>query len=530
MAKLNFNSIANSIAIRKFLPVLPWLVLAGGLGISGVVWQHERQITQDALRSQFDFSLKENVNRVEQGIQGYEQMLRGVQSLFATTSFDNRAAFHNYVEPLQLDANFSGIQAIGLVKWVPSQRLPAHLSLMHANGFSNYAIAPPGTREAYAPIVQREPYVGRNRAPIGGDIWNDPVRRLAIEKARDSGMTAISGKVHLMVSSDAPGAPPGFVMYLPVYESGSDHSTVEQRRTHLIGWVYAAFQMNDFMSSLYGAQAPGLGLAIYDDTEIAESSLLYRSSHGDAQGEKPILKATEYLVAAGHNWTLCLSTLSMFEDMYRRGTASRAAESGVIVSFLLALLVWLTIHGRARAVRLAENMTEQLRHVAQHDALTGLPNRALFADRLNREIAHAKRHAGSFAVVFLDLDKFKPINDNFGHAMGDQVLQQLARRLQSCIRAEDTVGRIGGDEFVMLLAGLSASDSILHLAEKIRKSVAEPLSINGHELKISCSMGVAVYPRDGTDPIALTKSADDAMYLAKSEGRDCVRMCKAATV
>ena len=143
--------------------------------------------------------------------------------------------------------------------------------------------------------------------------------------------------------------------------------------------------------------------------------------------------------------------------------------------------------------------------MAQHDALTGLPNRALFSDRLSRELARAQRHDGRFAMAFLDLDNFKPINDNFGHAIGDQVLQQVAMRLQSCIRAEDTVGRIGGDEFVMLLSGLGTSDAILNLAETVRASVRMPIRLEGRELTVSCSMGVAIYPQDGTDTISLTK-------------------------
>ena len=124
----------------------------------------------------------------------------------------------------------------------------------------------------------------------------------------------------------------------------------------------------------------------------------------------------------------------------------------------------------------------------------------------------------------MDLDSFKPINDNYGHPFGDQVLQQVGLRLQSCIRDEDTVGRIGGDEFVMLLAGTSTSEATMKLAEKIQEAVRAPLTVQARQLTISCSIGVAVYPQDGTDPISLTKSADQAMYRAKSEGRDCVRL------
>lgn len=161
--------------------------------------------------------------------------------------------------------------------------------------------------------------------------------------------------------------------------------------------------------------------------------------------------------------------------------------------------------------------------MAQHDPLTGLPNRALFNDRLQQELARAKRQDGRFAMVFLDLDQFKPINDNYGHAIGDQILKEVAKRLQKCVRAADTVGRIGGDEFVVLLAHLSETDHVLELADKFRLALKAPFAVNGQPLPLSCSVGVAVYPDNGTDAITLVKNADEAMYRAKDAGRDCVK-------
>lgn len=508
--------------------LLPWFVLMMTLGVTWFTWDHERQNASHALRSQFDFALRETVSRVEQRVLGYEQMLRGVQSLFATTPLKNRAALHDYVETLQLDANFSGIQAIGVVAWVSKQDKAAHLVNMRSAGFPDYVIDPDGPREVYAPIVQREPYVGRNRAPPGSDVWLDPMRRMALERARDSGMPAISGKVQLKADTQS-GAPPGFIMYLPIYAQGQPHDSIAQRRAQLIGWVYAAFHMNDFMASLYGNQPLGLTLAIYDGTDGKDTSLLYRTGGvaaiDEAQRQTAAVSANEYMVVAGHNWTLSLRTQALFEDRYGRGAETVIAVAGVFLSLLLALLTWLMINGRERALGLAAAMTEELRHMAQHDTLTGLPNRALFNDRLDQELARAKRQGGRFAMVFLDIDHFKPINDNFGHDVGDQVLRQVAKQLLASVRAADTVARIGGDEFVVLLAHLSESDTILALANKLHQALKSPFVVAGHQLAISCSVGVAVYPEDGTDASALTKGADDAMYRAKAAGRDGVRLC-----
>ena len=514
----------RQVVARALLRLLPWLILLLMLGVTAFAWAHERQSTHRALRSLFESALRETVSRIEQRVQGYEQMLHGVQSLYATTAWGNRSAMHAYVDTLQLDANFSGVQVMGLVEWVPDQHKARHLQAMQAAGVPDYRIEPDAVREAYAPVVQREPYVGRT--VLGNDTWIDPVRRLAMERARDSGMAAITGRVKLRVDANGVAAP-AFIMYLPIYAPGMPHESLQQRREHLIGWAYASFHMNDFMASLYGSQPPGLTLAIYDDTDVSPASLLYQSE-GDAApvgwGHAEAIQSNEYMVVAGHNWTLSLRTQDAFESRYVRSLATEIALTGATLSLVMAMLAWQLIHGRERALRLAAAMTEELRHMAQHDPLTGLPNRALFNDRLGQELARAKRQQGRFAMVFLDLDHFKPINDTYGHGAGDHILKAVAQRLQKCVRAADTVGRIGGDEFVVLLAQLSDEDPVQELAEKLRLALKPPFLLNGQELKLSCSVGVAVYPAHGTDAIALTKSADEAMYRAKEEGRDCVRL------
>jgi diguanylate cyclase (GGDEF)-like protein len=134
------------------------------------------------------------------------------------------------------------------------------------------------------------------------------------------------------------------------------------------------------------------------------------------------------------------------------------------------------------------------------------------------------------AFVFIDLDTFKPINDTYGHAVGDQLLRHVAERMRKVVRAADTISRMGGDEFVILVGDLPDADTALMLAEKIRLQVAQPFWIDHLELTISCSLGVAVYPEDGTDEATLTRNADQAMYDAKAEGRNTVRMARDSRV
>jgi diguanylate cyclase (GGDEF)-like protein/PAS domain S-box-containing protein len=171
---------------------------------------------------------------------------------------------------------------------------------------------------------------------------------------------------------------------------------------------------------------------------------------------------------------------------------------------------------------------DRIRHMAQHDPLTGLPNRALFSDRMQRAIANAVRDKTGLALMFIDLDKFKPVNDTYGHAVGDLLLLDVARRMLLCVRDSDTVARIGGDEFVVLLRDASGVPETLAVAEKIRSALDQPFLLEGYTLKISCSVGVAIFPEHGQDDITLAKNADLAMYQAKERGRNQVCLYQAA--
>ena len=171
-----------------------------------------------------------------------------------------------------------------------------------------------------------------------------------------------------------------------------------------------------------------------------------------------------------------------------------------------------------------KKMEEQAQHLAHHDPLTGLPNRMLFTDRLQQALFIARRDSTLLALMFLDLDKFKQINDTLGHNVGDLLLKEAARRLQDCLRESDTVARIGGDEFIVLLPAVKSEWDALQVAEKIRSALNRSFMIAGHDLQISSSIGVAIYPQHGVEEKQLIRNADTAMYYAKNGGRDNVKL------
>ena len=162
----------------------------------------------------------------------------------------------------------------------------------------------------------------------------------------------------------------------------------------------------------------------------------------------------------------------------------------------------------------------QIRHLAYYDPLTGLPNRRLFHDRLDLAIAHAHRSGGRLAVLFIDLDHFKTINDTLGHSVGDELLELVAAKLTACLREDDSVARTGGDEFLALLPEIDDFEPVADVAQRIIESVSEPVDLHGRELVIGCSIGMAFYPEDGSSGEELAKHADIAMYRAKQAGRN----------
>jgi len=171
-------------------------------------------------------------------------------------------------------------------------------------------------------------------------------------------------------------------------------------------------------------------------------------------------------------------------------------------------------------------MAQQMAHSAEHDFLTGLPNRMLLNDRISQAIALATRHAKKIAVLFLDLDGFKHINDSLGHPIGDMLLQSIAERLVKCLRGSDSVSRQGGDEFVILLLEIDRAEDAAVTARRILQAVAQSHAIGQHVLHVTASIGISVYPTDGLDADTLIKNADTAMYQAKENGRRSFRFFK----
>ncbi len=652
LAKLNRVSI--KFRLFRYLPLIALLFL---LLVTQQLWKNAKNETEEALRTEFEFHVLNITRQIKQRMLTYDHMLRGVQGLFAASASVDRNEFHAYVNELNLEKNFPGLQGLGFALLVPKQNKDKHISAIRNQGFQAYSIFPEGVRDPYTTVLYFEPYAGRNLHLFGYDNFTDPVRRSAMERARDTGLCAATAKLKLVKETESM-TQAGFLMWLPVYKNGVAHQSMKERRDNLTGWVGASFRMDDLMTSIFPEKNNYTDLEIYDGEEISDESLMYDADkiRRDKGSYESRFQNISVINIAGHNWTLLISSLPAFDKRMNNQKPRFIAIGGIIVSILLSLIAAILVYGRHRALqsamalnlelaerkraeagmRLTEKVFEtvdaavlvtdasnriikvnpaftgitgysasdaigrtttllssgahppefykamwetlsstgswqgeiynrrkngefytewlsinevrdndgtltnyialfsdiserkaaeaHMHNLAHYDPLTGLPNRTLLADRLQQAIVSAKREKSHMALMFVDLDKFKPINDMLGHHVGDLMLKEVAKRMHECMRESDTAARIGGDEFVVLLPLIEEVADALSVAEKIRDSLNQSFKLAGQELSISSSIGVAVYPDHGTDEKLLLTNADIAMYNAKEAGRNRVML------
>lgn len=277
-------------------------------------------------------------------------------------------------------------------------------------------------------------------------------------------------------------------------------------------------------------------VALYDET-IDQLNFAY---HADEPEQTPAMRAVADALSAevlrsGQPLRLTPETLSVCPELLRPlmthdslcwlgvPLQSHRGTIGVLIVRIgagardtekdLELLQFVSTQVAAAIER--KQLQARLQYMAQYDQLTHLPNRQLFHDRLQTALARARREQGQFALLYLDLNKFKQVNDTLGHAVGDLLLQEVAQRLKHCVRESDTVARVGGDEFLVLLEHIQCADDPSRVADKIHLALDKPLSVDGHSLSPRISIGIARYPEHGLEDKQLLKHADEAMYFAK---------------
>ena len=350
----------------KRLRSLLWPLLAGmvSLAVTGWLWDHERHTQERHLKDNFEFGLRQAVTRIEQRMTSYEQTLRGVRGLFDASDDVSRRDFAAYVDAQLAGADFAGLRMIAYAPLLRADQVAAKVDALRAGGLPDFAIRPPGTRERVAPLVYSAPETANGQAALGYDPLAEPARRAAMLRAGDSGGAAITRLTRLFgTAAQEPAS--GFLMFMPLYEKGQILDTTEARRTHLVGWVFAAFRVGDLMSSLYGEGTPGLDVRIYDGVDVGPETLMYPDDGAAVAATPARFDAQEFIGFAGHTWTVAVRSTPEFERRYRNDAAPIIAIAGTGLSLLLALLTWQLVTARERADAAARLMTQQLRDGAE---------------------------------------------------------------------------------------------------------------------------------------------------------------------
>jgi len=333
------------------------LVLAVCLGSTWWLWNNASVDAERDNQADFNYRVHELVNNIAQRMQTYVQVLYGAQGLYASSQYVDRAEFRSYVTGQGLNDHFPGVQGIGYMRLVEGGQRDVHVAGIRSEGFPDYSVRPAGERSQYAPVIYLEPFAGVNLRAFGFDALSEPVRRAALELARDTGMPAMSGKITLVQEASTQGQS-GFLIVLPVYRNGMPHTTLQQRRAAIAGWVYSPFRMGDVMAGIGGDRAAALDVEIYDGDVVDVANRMY-DSMADVAGVQ-VRRTEQKISIAGHRWTVRIGGLPGSGDgIERNGRVRLIGIAGALLSAVLAALAWLLARSRRKS-RAALDQARQL--------------------------------------------------------------------------------------------------------------------------------------------------------------------------
>ena len=325
-----------------------WIALGVGLWVTVVAsLQVKQSIEQDEVR-QFAFTCDQVTLKTQERLGDYALILRGGTALFAASKTVERNEWQAYVEKLQASEAVPNAQGIGFAPVIPAAELAAHIARIRAEGFPHYTVQPPGERALYAPVTYLEPFRDRNLRAFGYDILAEPVRRAALEQARDTGEAALSGKIEL-VQEKGVDVQAGTLMVVPVYRNGAPADTVEQRRTALSGWVYSPYRMNDFMTGILrdwlSREGKAVHLAIYDGLQATPAAQLFDSQPLNLPELPSLFHQQRTLNFNGHQWLLAFELTGKPSDL-NYAPAWATLTGGLALSALLYGLMLSVINTR----------------------------------------------------------------------------------------------------------------------------------------------------------------------------------------
>jgi diguanylate cyclase (GGDEF)-like protein len=456
-------------------------------------------------RHALERSAGEVVSTLQLAIEHQADLVVNASGFVAGSPEASQDEFQAWADSVHVLERYPELAGFGLSVIVSSSELPAFVE-QHLASVTNlgapFQLVPPGDRPFYCLQRLGIARVGASPPPFGTDLCAVEGLGPALLGARDSGESIYSlltlGDENLLSVAT------------PVYSGGVLPTTVAGRRERFLGWLGSATVQKVLLDRALEGH-PDMSVVMRYEASVSRPEF---SSGSDATRQG--LVSTQL----GDGWTVEVSGDVASGRLLDDGDAVALLLSGVALSLLVGVLVLVLASGRTRAVRLVAQRTGELRHQALHDALTGLPNRALIMDRVEQLLARGRRNGTTSAALFIDLDDFKNVNDTLGHHAGDQLLVAVAARLTTALRDVDTIGRMGGDEFIVLIDGASVEAGPELVATRLLDVMRHPFELEAATmpLVVKTSIGIAVGDRlTGGD---LLRDADVALYEAKGAGKN----------
>jgi diguanylate cyclase (GGDEF)-like protein len=450
----------------------------------------------------FVASANDVVSTLRLALQHEQDLSINAAAFLASHPQPSNLEFRSWADSIQAVQRYPELAEMGLVELVPAAGVPAYVARMEADprhpteAGKLVTIMPPGKRAYYClPTVSVGP---GDSSKAGLDFCAVGISHLA---TRDSGVTT--------VDSFPVGDKTWLGMGTPVYSTGTTPATVAERQAKFVGWLGSSLMPDVVLERALSAH-PDLAVR-YEYQHRATASF----SSG-----KIVSGARSVTLDVGSGWSATIYGPSAENGLLHNGRALTVLLAGLAVSLLVAALVFVLATGRTRARRMVAMRTQQLHYQASHDALTGLPNRARILELMEQSFEKANGQDAAMAVLFIDLDGFKSVNDTLGHDAGDQLLKEVAVRLDKTLRGADTVGRLGGDEFVAVVDGGQREAEAA--AQRIREVLSDPvfLTVGDKETAVTIASSVGIAAGMRADAGELLRDADTALYQAKNSGKN----------
>jgi diguanylate cyclase (GGDEF)-like protein len=491
-----------------------WLSLCIG-AMAFVVIKNIRDVENDV--SQYGDAYSDHLNKE---MVSSETILRGFSALFGAVGASDPAKASRYVR--QVIEHNPQIFALEVVQTVANNRLSDFVATKRHNGFPDFSVksfsydsdrkwqALDKNKPFYYPIVFMEPMPPGSEDVLGLDVDSVPFLQKAMNKSLQLRMSVASHPFRLVEGNLA------YVVFYPIpkaFQRNSSPPAPTAMDELMVDMVIDAAQLT---APAKFPVAEGEKVYVYHQDfkpDDPKGQLMAMSGKSRSPIETVLFPAFTYkkqLATMGNPFSLMVKRQVGWSDL-SLGFLTLIGILTVLSS--LTLVAYLRAHKQSRFLQIDNQ--NRLWQLANHDALTGLPNRMLLMDRMEQLLARMQRQGKRLAVMFLDLDDFKQINDSYGHEVGDQLLKLVADRLRTSIRQEDTVARMSGDEFIILIEGVESLDALEAVSEKIQEKLSDGFQVNSLSLSVRTSTGIATFPEDGDNPDALIKQADMRMYADK---------------